>query len=340
MVSGLRRMWRSERPVRTPVSAEDVGAHRGSFPAGTVVGAGVSVVGVVGLAGVADEGEEDVFEGGLLLDVLDLGRREERLEFGERAVLDDGALVQDRDPVGELFGLVEVLGREQHRGAAAGELLDGLPHLEARLGVEPRRRFVEEDDRRVADQAHRDVEPAAHAARVRRCLAVPRLGEREAGEQVVGDRARVLQVAQPGDQHQVLPAGEHLVDRGELAGQADRLAHVAGIRGDVEAVDRGGARVGLQQRREDPHQRGLAGAVRAEQREDAPRPHVEVDAPQHLQVLERLLDAPHPDRGFEGLVGSHVRFSVPGAFTPRRRAGRRTRWRTGRWRRSGACAPC
>ena len=49
-----------------------------------------------------------------------------------------------------------------------GELLDGLPHLEARLRVEPGGRLVEEDDRRVADQAHRDVEPAAHAARVGR----------------------------------------------------------------------------------------------------------------------------------------------------------------------------
>ena len=128
------------------------------------------------------------------------------------------------------------------------------------------------------------------------------VGEREAGEQVVGDRARVLQVTQLGDQHEVLPAGEHLVDRGELAGQADRLAHVAGVRGDVEAVHGGGARVGLQQRRQDPHQRGLAGAVRAEQREDAARLDVEVDAAQHVQVLERLLDALDPDRGFEGLV--------------------------------------
>ena len=47
-----------------------------------------------------------------------------------------------------------------------GELLHGLPHLDARLRVEAGRRLVEEDDRRVADQAHRDVEPAAHAARV------------------------------------------------------------------------------------------------------------------------------------------------------------------------------
>jgi hypothetical protein len=118
-------------------------------------------------------------------------------------------------------------------------------------------------------------------------------------------------VTQSGDQHEVLPAGEHVIDRGELAGQADRLAHLAGLRGDVEAVHRGGARVGLQQRRQDPHQRGLARTVRAEQREDAPRPHVEVDAPQHVQVLERLLDALHPDRGFEGLVSSHAFVSFP-----------------------------
>ena len=68
-------------------------------------------------------------------------------QFGEGAVRDDPPLVEDRDPVGELFGLVEILRREQHRRAVLGEFLDGLPHLEASLGVEPGRRLVEEDDR-------------------------------------------------------------------------------------------------------------------------------------------------------------------------------------------------
>jgi hypothetical protein len=116
------------------------------------------------------------------------------LEFGEGAVLDDRALVQDRDAVGKLLGLIEVLGGQQHGRAALGELLDCLPHLDPRLWVQAGGRFVEEDDRRVADQAHRDVQPAPHAARVRRRLAVPGVGERETGEQAVGDRTRVLQV--------------------------------------------------------------------------------------------------------------------------------------------------
>ena len=177
-------------------------------------------------SGLADEREEDVLEGRLLLDVLDLGGREELLELGEGAVLDDRALVQDRDAVGELLGLVEVLRRQQHGRAALREILDGLPHLEARLRVEPGRGLVEEDDRRVADQAHRDVEPAAHAARVGRRLAAAGVGEREAGQQVVGDRSRVLQVTELRDQHEVLAAGEHFVDGGELPGQADRLADI------------------------------------------------------------------------------------------------------------------
>ncbi len=146
-------------------------------------------------------------------------------------------------------------------------------------------------------------------------------GEREAGEQVVGDRTRVLQVTQLGDQHEVLAAAEHLIDRGELAGQADRLPNVSGLGGDVEAMDRRDARVGLQQRRQDPHERGLARTVRAEQGEDAPRPHVEVDAPQHVQVLEGLLDALHPDGG------------IPWSFLLLLARRRRSPW-------SGERAPC
>ena len=255
------------------------------------------------LAVVTDDGEEDVLEGRLLLDVLDLGGREQLLELGEGAVHDDPTLVEDRDPVGELFGLVQVLRREQHRRAVLGELLDGLPHLDAPLGVEPGRRLVEEDDRRIPDEAHRDVEAAAHATRVRRHLPRRRVGQREAVEQVVRDRARVLEVPQPGDQHEVLPPGEDLVDGRELSGEADRLPHVRRLRGDIEAVDAGSARVGPEQRGQDLHDRGLAGPVRAEQGEDAAPRHVEVHAAQHLQLLVRLLQALHVDR--RGLLGSH-----------------------------------
>jgi hypothetical protein len=190
--------------------------------------------------------------------------------------------VEDRDPVGELFGLVQILRREQHRRAVLGEFLDGLPYLDTRLGIKPSRRLVEEDDLRILDQAHRNVEAAAHATRIRRHLPRGHVGQREALEQVIRDRARVLKVPQLGDQHQVLPPAEDLVDGRELSSEADRIPYVRSLHGDVEAVYAGRARVGLEQRREDLHDRGLACPVRAEQGENAARGHVEVHAAQHL----------------------------------------------------------
>jgi hypothetical protein len=89
-------------------------------------------------------------------------------------------------------------------------------------------------------------------------------------------------VPQPGDQDEVLPAGEDLVDRRELPAETDGLAYVGGLRGDVEAVDSGRPCVGLEQRGQDLHHGGLARPVGAEQGEDAPPRHVEVHAAQHM----------------------------------------------------------
>src|SRR5262245_32118672 len=120
MVSGLRVMWRMDRPSSTVVSPKKCLFIACSLPLGAVA-AGRAVAG--------GDGEEDVLEGRPLLDVLDLGGREELLQLREGAVGDDPALMQDRDPVGELLGLVQVLHGEKHRRSAPGEFPDGLPHL-------------------------------------------------------------------------------------------------------------------------------------------------------------------------------------------------------------------
>ena len=112
----------------------------------------------------ADDGQEDLLEGGLPFHVLGLRGREERMQFRERAGDDDRALVQDGDPIGELLGLVQVLGGEEHGRPAVGQVLDHLPHLYAGRGVQTGGRLVEKDDRWLTDEAHGDVEAPAHAA--------------------------------------------------------------------------------------------------------------------------------------------------------------------------------
>ena len=86
------------------------------------------------------------------------------LQGGRRALGDDLAVVDHRDAVGELVGLVEVLRAQQHGGAEAGERADDVPHLVARARVQAGRRLVEEHELGGHDDAGGEVQPPAHAA--------------------------------------------------------------------------------------------------------------------------------------------------------------------------------
>ena len=94
--------------------------------------------------------------------------------------------VEHGDPVGELVGLLQVLGGEEDGDAAGDQLADDLPHGPAAARVEAGGRLVEEDDPRVADQRHRQVEPAPHAAGVGRDRLPGRVGQVEPLEQLGG----------------------------------------------------------------------------------------------------------------------------------------------------------
>jgi hypothetical protein len=118
-------------------------------------------------------------------------------------------MVEHGDPVGELVGLVEVLRRQENRHAAGGQPADDLPHRVAAARVQAGRRLVEEDDPRVTDERHREVEPAPHAAGVRGDGPPGRLDQVEAVEQLGGAAATFgpAEPVQVGHQDQVLLAG-------------------------------------------------------------------------------------------------------------------------------------
>jgi hypothetical protein len=222
-------------------------------------------------------------------------------------------VVEDRDPVGELVRLLQVLGGEEDRDADGHEVADDLPRGPPAARVEAGGRLVEEEDPRVADQAHRKVEPAPHAAGVGRGRLPGRVEEIEPPQQFgrAPPPCTSAQVVQVRHQDQVLLAGEQVVDRGELAGDADRGADRIGISSQIMTGDPHVAAVEADQRRQDLHRGGLAGAVGAEQREDRPAGNMQVDAVQHHLIPERL---PQPDRRDGRLdgVGSHE-VSVPAA---------------------------
>ena len=158
--------------------------------------------------------------------------------------------------------------------------------------VEPGRRLVEEDHRRVADEAHRDVQPAAHPARVRRHLARARVGQREALR--AGRRRSCPGPSRCRSLAMSTRFSRPLRISSTAANCPVRLMDsrtFAALRRDVEAVDAGRPRVRLEQRGQDPHGRGLARPVGAEQGEDAAPRDLEVHAAQHL---ERLNDFSRP----------------------------------------------
>ena len=177
---------------------------------------------------------------------------------------------------------------------------DDVPDLIARTWVEAGRGLVEEHQPRGDDDARGDVEPPAHPARV--VLDEPRcrVGQAEGVQQLGGARLRLIasQPQEPGDEDQVLAAGQVLVDRRELAGEADIAADLVGVGDDVVAEDPGAPLGGPGQGGEHPDRRRLAGAVGPEDAVDAALGHREVDPVDGANVAEVLDEAACLDRKF------------------------------------------
>lgn len=236
-----------------------------------------------------------------------MAARDQALELLRGAFGDHLAAIDQRDPVGQLVGLLQILRGEEDGGAARDQLADQPPDRATAARVEPGGRLVEEKHLRVADQAHRDVEPAAHAAGVGRCRFLRGVHQVELLDQR-SDSAFALgpaEMVQCRHHRQVLLGGEEVVHRGELTGDADRGANRIGFAGDVVACDPQFAVIGTDQCRKDLHRGGFPGPVRAEQRKDSPGRHIQIDAVEHLVITVGLAQSGRRDRRWAG-AGHHV----------------------------------
>ena len=101
-----------------------------------------------------------------------------------RRLLDLPALVQEHDVVGEALGLREVVRAHHDRRAARVDVAHDVFHRARGLGVEARRRLVEEQHFRPQRPRAREREPLLLAARQH--------ARRAVGERAQGPRRRAL----------------------------------------------------------------------------------------------------------------------------------------------------
>ncbi len=187
-----------------------------------------------------------------------------RHELGGRAHADDLAVVDDDDAVGQLLGLVEVVGGDEYADTVVAELADHLTDELAAGHVDPRGRLVEEGDLGAAHQRQGQGEALGLAAREAAHRGGGPLDQADPLEQVVGVLgARVVR----GEQAEGLPGGDAWVDAALLQHHADAAGEglVVAPRVEPQHPHRagGGGAVAL----EGLHRAGLAGAVGPEQSE-------------------------------------------------------------------------
>ena len=117
------------------------------------------------------------------------------LQRARGALGHDLAVVDDHEAIAQRVRLFQVVGGEEHRGAAVAQPADVIPQVRPALRVEPGRRLVEEQHRGLVHQAERDVEAAALTAGVGADPAVGELGEIEQLEQGRDARQHLVRCA-------------------------------------------------------------------------------------------------------------------------------------------------
>src|SRR4051794_7151948 len=219
------------------------------------------------------------------------------------------AVVEHGDPLGHAHhDLHVVLDQKDRESALVAELLHERSELRRLLRVHAGGGLVEQQHLRVGRERARDLEPALVAVRqVDRDLIEHRLTQAHVGELLARLLVRALLLAPlPGrTQDRAEEArvrarvlrDEHVLDRRHRAEQPDVLERarepalhdpVGPHRGDVLAVEDDPPGGGLVEAREHVEERGLAGAVRPDDRDDRLTRDLERDGVDREQAAEAL----------------------------------------------------
>ena len=202
-----------------------------------------------------------------------------------RAVEDPLAVGEHQQAVAVALGLEQVVGREDHRRAAAGQGQHELPEALALARVEAGRGLVEQQHGGRREQPDRDVHPLLVTARERCDLVVAAVGQTGLLEHPLDRRVEVRDPLEAGEQAQVLGHRQPPVE-------ARRLRNPADLPGGRDSA---GVRLG--DPGEDREQGGLAGSVGPDHGEQLARAGLERDRAQGGAIAVRLADLADRDHG-------------------------------------------
>ncbi len=137
-----------------------------------------------------------------------------------------------------------------------------------------------------------------HAARVAPDRAASRFLQADDRQRLVDPafELRAAEAVEPAHEGQQLSAAHPAVKARVLVEVADHPASVRLTAAHGHAQDRGGAGAGMRQRGEDAQRRALAGAIRAQEAEDAAGGHREVERVERQHTLVAARQAACLDR--------------------------------------------
>src|ERR1700685_4044790 len=183
------------------------------------------------------------------------------------------------DAIRHLFGLLDVVSREDDGDAIVAQAAHHLPHVTAQLDVDAGGRLVEKEDLRFVRQGLGDHYPPLHASRQRHDLGVLLVPQRQVFQHLFTVRRARRLAEQPAAEVHGRPHALEGVGMQLLRHQADLAAGGAVVAHHVVPVRRYPARARCHDAADDVDQGRLAGAIRAEQRE-------------YLAALDRQVDVP------------------------------------------------
>ncbi len=255
---------------------------------------------------------------------VDIEQEAFHVQLGEQAahrpLLDDGAMVDDRQVAAEAFRLFQVMRGQDDGGAGGVDVLQGLPHAAADLDVHAGGGFVQDQQPGPGHHGAGDHQAPLHAAGQRAAhhlRLLPQLGALEflfRPHQRLGARHPVEAGVVDQDVDRLL---EH-VEVDFLRHQADQAQGVVAVARQVDAEHLDLAAALVHQRTDDADQGRLAGAVGAEQGEEITGRDLQRHALQGLHAV--VVDLAEIGNGERGRVrGNH---GLGHVGTLRRRHGR------------------